>query len=132
MSVYCDSEYRRSPIPDSFLILVLFVLAVGCILLAVTWTKHAMDTTHTESPALRTCYNNGKFLRNMVYKEEKRSTIYLPCEFSPGLWGVIIFDLANNQVVNQYKTGDGTWKALINFLSKRGTRYTKPLPPSIP
>ena len=115
------SIQRRLPI---WWILAAVLLAAA----SVVAHSHAVSRHGADAEAIRKCLeNNGPY---QIWRSFDGDTFYHLCQLEDERWGLqaITKEAGEWHEKTAFIRGDGSWKALLEYLHKLGTRFTGPLP----
>lgn len=115
-------QQPRKTIPHWLIAIVLLMAA------AVVVHAHAVERHGAEAEAVRKCLENkGPY---QLWRSRDSNTFYRLCELDDGRWGLQAI-LKEGNVWHEktaFIRGDGSWKALMEYLQRFATRYTGSLP----
>jgi hypothetical protein len=130
------------------LVLLLLVVTVGVALVShlgsqaptiaavkpipqIQFQPHSIEKHGADALTIRKCLND-KSGADEIWRSSDRRTFYLWCQLPDGRWGFMaIMQDAIDRLwyeSTSFIKGDGTRDALLNYLSKLGTRFNGPYP----
>lgn len=89
---------------------------------------HAVQRHGADAEAIRKCLDeNGPF---QVWRTLDGETFYRLCQLDDGRWGLQAITKEGSTWYEKtaFIRGDGSWKALTDYLQRFATRYTGALP----
>jgi hypothetical protein len=119
-SISLTLQQPRRLFPFSFFIVLLLILAA----VVVVVQSHAVQRHGEEAEAIRKCLdNNGPF---QIWRAFDGETFYRLCQLDDERWGLQAIVKEGKTWVEKtaFVRGDGSWKALMNYLQRFATRYT--------
>jgi hypothetical protein len=90
--------------------------------------SHAVSRHGADAEAIRKCLdNNGPY---QTWRSFDGDTFYRLCRLEDERWGLqaITKEAGEWHEKTAFIRGDGSWKSLLEYLHKLGTRFTGPLP----
>ncbi len=108
----------------------LWILAALLLLASITVVvhAHAVQRHGAEAEAIRACLDqNGPYQH---WRAFDRETFYRICQLEDGKWGLQAITKVGEQWHEKtaFIRGNGSWRALMEYLQRIGTRFTGPLP----
>jgi putative hemolysin len=118
--------------PNKFLWAVVFSVAIGMALIVALPQSHAVEKHGADAVAIRKCLQDKGPLK--VFKSTvEQGVFYQICQLPDGRVGLQVVkwakDLGQWIEKTAFVRGDGSLKAVIEYLSKFSTPYNGPLPP---
>jgi len=109
--------------PSYWLLAFLFIVAAIVVVHA-----HAVIRHGTDAEAVRKCLENKG--PHQLWRSNDGITFYRLCELEDGRWGLqaILKDGNIWHEKTAFIRGDGSWKALMEYLQRLATRFNGPLP----
>lgn len=106
-----------------------WLIAAAILLAAVIIVQaHAVQRHGADAEAIRKCLDNKG--PQQLWRARDGATFYRLCQLDDGRWG--LQSIVKEGEVWYEKTafirGDGSWKALMDYLQRFATRYTGTLP----
>lgn len=114
----------RKIFPFTLIVASLLLLAV----IVVVVQSHAVKRHGAEAEAIRKCLdNNGHF---QIWRALDGETFYRLCQLDDKRWGLQAITREGNTWYEKtaFIRGDGSWKALMDYLQRFSTKYTGPIP----
>lgn len=118
-----DTTYTPNPFGKLLIFGLVLALAVGAF--GVMLHGHAVAQHGQDAVAVRRCLNDSG--PHMIFKASFGDTWYLLCQIDPSRWGIQAVT-KNGHEKTAFVPGDGSPKAVLEYLQRIATRWTKPLP----
>ena len=120
------------PGPNKFLQTAAFVAAIGILLIVALPQSHAIERHGADAVAIRKCLQDKGPLK--VFKSTvEEGVFYQICKLPDERIGLQVVkwakDLGQWVEKTAFVRGDGSLKAVLDYLSKFSTPYNGPLPP---
>jgi len=116
------------PPRKSFLLGLIAVILLLMATSVIVVHDHAVERHGADAKAIRECLDNkGPY---QLWRARDSETFYRLCQLDDGQWGLqaIIKEGGAWHEKTAFIRGDGSWKALMDYLQRFATRYTGALP----
>jgi len=117
-------QQPRKLFPFWFIVTLFLLLATAVVVVQ----SHAVKRHGSEAEAIRKCLdNNGPF---QIWRALDGETFYRLCQLDDEQWGLQAITKEGNTWYEKtaFIRGDGSWKALMEYLQRFATRFTGTLP----